>query len=279
MNAVDTIIGGFLLTLFIFLCLKWIAGGFKRSFSDFFIGDDGTYSLSRIQAVAWAYIVISFQITTFFVTLSKPDIHFDLVLPNEILILVTLSLGNYVVVKGVTVNRMVTNGRIAKKQSKRFTDILVGDNGLDFSRFQITIWTIFAIVVYSCSYFHYLSCLIAAGHPTKEEYFMSESTSLPRINPTFLILMGVSHAAYVGKKFIPTYRLNGILSDQNASINDETSILQKQATRLESQIALLDPITTAGKEQKTEMLTQLDGIRDRIQQKDDESTTLKNVKN
>ena len=277
MNATMAITIGFGLTLLLLMCIKWVFGGKKKPVTEFLIGDDGTYSVSRLQAVLWAVFIIGFQVSTFILTAQYKDVPFVLVFPREVLILLSLSLGSYVVVKGITVNKMVDKGQVKRKERAEWSDIISGDNGLDFSRFQMIIWTILAIAVYSRSYYGYLESMakeisvlnVQTGLGVFVSRFFDLSTPnspIPNLDPTFLVLMGVSQGVYVGKKLIPTDKLDDVKSKQIQSMLDEKSGLQSRVTALDTQIAAIDAATEHGVQQKQAFQSQRDEASSKLRQ-------------
>ncbi len=70
----------------------------QRGFFDFFVGDDGRYSMVRLQVVAWAFTIISYQVAVLIalkMNNSAGLMHFKPVFTEEVLWLLGLSLGSW----------------------------------------------------------------------------------------------------------------------------------------------------------------------------------------
>lgn len=128
---------GIAIVVFIFWQIKLrLSRG--RKFSDFIIGDDGRYSLSRLQAVVWATIIMSHQFTVFLIAAIHNQVSsFQLVFAENALWLLGISLGSYVSVKGITINQAQKSGAPLKHYKPELSNLVTGENGLDFSRFQM----------------------------------------------------------------------------------------------------------------------------------------------
>ncbi len=135
----------------------------KNGVLDFFIGDEGTYSLSRVQAVMWAIIIMSYQIATIIsLSINTHGFYFSmfqLTFSESSVWLLGLSLSSYIVVKGITVNQISKNPKLYKRKisAPAWSDLVMGDNGLDFSRCQMLIWTVIAILVYESKCYYFLT--------------------------------------------------------------------------------------------------------------------------
>jgi hypothetical protein len=288
MSATAAIAWGFGITLFLFLAIKWIFDGKKRTFTNFLIGDDNRYSVSRLQAVLWSFCITMFQVSAFVVTARYTGVPFILVFPTEVLMLLSLSLGSYVVVKGITVNRMVTNQKVVRQSEPGWSDMITGENGLDFSRFQMIIWTLFSIAVYSRSFYGYLDSmsteLLRLNGPTGISEFIKRffdlataNSPIPNIDSTFLVLMGVSQGVYVGNKLIPTDKLGEVVAKQTGTLENEKSDLLAQIAALDAQLAVLKPATTQGIQQKMDFQSKRARAQLRLAQIDKEISSLKSI--
>jgi hypothetical protein len=220
---------GFTVTFFLFfvIVLTFKAKGIYPGFTDFLIGDEGGLSLSRLQAVAWAVAIISYQVSVMALLWKRNFINaYDPVFSEQSMWLLGLSMGSYVTVKGITVSKITDDPKLYKRKEPKAYDLISGSNGLDFSKFQMFIWTILALFVFETKCCTHLQAL---GNTTNQneihqllttqldEYgTVQNNTSDKTIPPvpylpwSFIVLMGLSQGAYVGKKLVPSFKLDEI---------------------------------------------------------------------
>lgn len=271
--ASSTVVGVFLLifstsiTVLLLCLITWLFGfvNFKQGFLNFLIGDNGTYSLSRLQAVSWAIVILSYQISVVLCLLfNKNANYFNLYQPlfsESANWLLGLSLTSYIAVKGIANSSYNVNPALyrSRKVVPKLSDILTGDNGLDFSKCQMLIWTMLAIIVFEskCIYFNReLIVRPQAGVVQLYNRFYDEYNAknkpedptpyIPYLPWSFVVLMGMSQGVYVGKKLVPTFKLNDLKADKQAALNDQLAQLSYK-TKLLAQMndpKLQDPKST-----------------------------------
>ena len=220
-------ISGFFILFLLFIIIRKLLAP-KKSLTDFFIGDSGTYSLSRLQIVAWVYIIISQQISLL-ISIMQTNYSathlYDLVLPEEILFLIGLSSAGYLAVKKITVDE-IQKTRNAKISIRNWSDLISTNNSLDFSKFQFLIWTLFAVFLYVLHFNEYINLVIEAKNGKDIAALLNvDYSGIPTISWSFVVLMGLSQGAYVGKKLIPEFKVE--------------EFKEKRAIELEEQIELM----------------------------------------
>jgi hypothetical protein len=243
------------LTVLLFFAITSVFGftNFKKGFLNFIIGDNGRYSLSRLQAVGWAMIIIAAQFSVIICLCINPHLgfsYYDPIFSESEIWLLGLSLGSSIAVKGITVNNAVNNPRTAMSETviPRLQDILSGDNGLDFSRCQMFIWTLLAAVVFLSKVFFFNQAVFLASADTISKltthFYDDYGTNIlvdkrmpyvPYLPWSFIVLMGLSQGVYVGKKLVPSFKLADMRSDKQQQL-----IVQK--TELEKKKVILDGI-------------------------------------
>lgn len=243
------------ITIVLFMIVTVIFGtvNFKRGFLNFLVGDNGTYSLSRLQAVLWAVVIMSWQFQLLiclclnshgqFLNLYQP------VFSESAIWLLGLSLTSYVAVKGIAVNHLTNNpvALLKVKVKPRFRDILVGPNGLDFSKCQMLVWTILALAVFDskCYYFNGQmlfgdrSLVIKLMNHFYDEYDATDKLAdampwVPFLSWSFVVLMGLSQGVYVGKKLVPTFKLDDMKADTQQDIQSLSTQLNAKKQALQN---------------------------------------------
>ncbi|MGD1046698.1 MAG: hypothetical protein ABR936_15425 [Bacteroidota bacterium] len=220
-----------------------------RKFSDFIIGDDGRYSLSRLQAVVWATIIMSHQFTVFLIVAIHNQVSsFQLVFAENALWLLGISLGSYVSVKGITINQAQKSGVPLRRYNPDLSNLVTGENGLDFSRFQMLAWTILGVSVYlvQCNSYDYcLNDLVVAGKDLKDIF---TDKFLPDISGTFTILMGLSQGAYIGKKLVPSYQVKTVRTASLRALQAQADTLEIEIKYAQEGLAAQKPSTLSDRE-------------------------------
>ncbi|MCB0713264.1 MAG: IPT/TIG domain-containing protein [Ignavibacteriae bacterium] len=157
-------------------------------------GEDGKASTSKFQWFLWTIVVI-FCFVVIFAARAWTG-NFDVIsnIPQNLLIVMGFSITSMVAAKGIT-SAYTKSGQIVKVQSNPaqtgLSWILKDDEGQpDLSKVQIIAWTLISIVVY----------LIRVI----QEVHTGSALLLPDIDPALMVLMGLGHGAYIGKKIVTT---------------------------------------------------------------------------
>jgi hypothetical protein len=240
-SSIFSIIISFLITLLFINFLIYAFGPPEKSFSEFIIGDEGSYSLSRLQAILWSIIIISFEINVilslFVNNITNSLRYYDLMFSESSIWLLGLSLTSYITTKRITNDKITKNPELYKKRSPKWGDLLMGDNGLDYSRCQLLIWTIIGIFLYLYKSYDFTRELQIASGPIEinhllnnmyDEYAVNNGTPpyQPYLPWSFVVLMGLGQGVYIGKKLIPTFKLNDVKNAKQNELENETNQLE-----------------------------------------------------
>jgi len=245
--GIDLILLSTFLTIFLLFIITTIFGftNFKAGFLNFLIGDTGTYSLSRLQAVIWAIVIISYQIQLIISLCSNLNGNYfklyEPIFSESSMWLLGLSMTSYVAVKTITNNSLATDPLAFQRQKTvpEWKDMLIGANGLDFSKCQMLIWTLLAVFVFESKCF-FFNQVIIAEQPVQilntykrmfDEYSDKNrpddpSPYVPYLPWSFVVLMGLSQGVYVGKKLVPTFKLDDLKSDKQRQLTENVAQLQ-----------------------------------------------------
>jgi hypothetical protein len=183
------------------------------------IGEDGRPSTSKLQMLIWTAAVIFAFLAVFQIRFSAgftdrlPDV------PANLLIAMGISFTTAIAAKSIAVNS-ANNGDGSDSGSnsssasappaagvptsgaaQNKSGIFCGDDGSpDLGKVQLMLWTIIAVGVFLSEVFALIShptCSSAGGSPCS---LSLENLQLPDIGQTLMILMGLGHGAYIGKK-------------------------------------------------------------------------------
>ncbi|MEI6949605.1 hypothetical protein V9K67_20625 [Paraflavisolibacter sp. H34] len=224
----------------------------NRGMQDFLIGDNQGYSLSRLQAVLWAITIMGSQFSIMcsiwlghgfnYLHLYQP------VFSDSALWLLGLSLTSCIAVKGITVERIRSGQDLVIKAKPRLSDIVMGANGLDFSKCQMLIWTMVGIFSFDFNTYNFIYAVAECSDvsiPVLLDHQYSETLlkDLGECNPfvpylawSFVVLMGISQGAYVGKKLIPA----GLTPESIPPGNDTGTGNDREVPEAVIQQAILD---------------------------------------
>ncbi len=177
-------------TVFLLWLLYKVASG--GNIGSLYEGNDGRPSTSKFQFFAWTTVVIFAYAAIY--SLKVEAHHFNAIneIPKNVLIAMGMSVISAAAAKSITVSYIAT-GRIAKSAvasgTSSFGAIFQDDAGFpDLSKVQMIAWTFIAIVTY----------LVAVGSKIHQRDY----SSLPDIDSALMVLMGLGHGAYLGKKLV-----------------------------------------------------------------------------
>lgn len=182
------VVGAFSL-IFLWLLYKVSSNGQINSLYE---GNDGRPSTSKFQFFAWTTVVIFAYTAMYALKVKAGDYSPIDSIPSNVLIAMGMSVISAASAKAITVS-YISTGRITKSAvssgSTGFGAILEDDQGFpDLSKVQMIAWTFIAIATY---------LLALASKIHKNDY-----SSLPDIDSALMVLMGLGHGAYIGKKLV-----------------------------------------------------------------------------
>lgn len=172
-------------------------GDKKASFLDILRDSDWYPSLAILQFFAWTLVIIfaffGVYLVRIFNGISEPPTE----IPLSLLALMGISVATSIVSGGVSSIKYKTNdSKKAKETGKNagFSSMLQEKGKLTLTRFQMFGWTWIGITVYLIILFSNVTDNVNSGN--------FEALILPDIDPTLVVLMGMSQGAYVGGKMI-----------------------------------------------------------------------------
>ncbi len=147
-------------------------------------GVDGRPSTSKAQWWIWTAVVIFGYVAVFTESWLRGDPNVGTTVPQNLLLAMGFSGASMAAAKAVTTTQ-VARGLVDKtKTSQVLGGILTDDDGVpDLGKSQNIAFTIIAVFVYVVK-------LTTQG----------DANTLPDIDPSLMLLMGLSHAGYLGAK-------------------------------------------------------------------------------
>jgi hypothetical protein len=152
-------------------------------------------SLSRLQVLAWTFLVLSAYLNAFMVNISGgfPN-PLDVDIPGELLVAMGISVGSLVGAKIVlAVKESNDPTAVYKSPAARWGDLFQGDTpetagSLDLGKIQLFYITIALVLGYAI--------VVATGFA----HVTSKIESLPQLDQAFVALLAISHAGYLTTK-------------------------------------------------------------------------------
>jgi hypothetical protein len=204
------------------------------------IGADGKASSSKFQFLLWTCMVIFAYVAIYYVKATNGDYGPFSEMPSNLLILMGISAGSMVASKVIT-SSQITQGTTQKdpvttvgnKKSKfLFKYLVCDDDGYPaLNQVQMIAWTFISLGIY-------LALVIEQVNSGSEYH-------LPNVDESLMVLMGISQAAYLGKKLSSTTNPNlQNLNTGTAKVGDEI-ILRGQnfgGNQGGGQVKIFDPI-------------------------------------
>jgi hypothetical protein len=182
-------------------------------------GADGRPSTSKFQWLVWLVAILFAYVVLWVVRARQGDWDAISDVPTNLLLVLGFSTGTMAAAKGITTG-YVQSAKVAKTptaptatQSATTSGILVSDTGdPDISKVQMIGFTFVAVGIFLATLIHHLR--MNPIDPT-----------LPDIDPSLLVLMGISQGGYLGKKLVtfssPTLNL---IAAQPAAPNSSVTL-------------------------------------------------------
>ena len=174
------------------------------------IGEDGRPSTSKFQIIIWTAAVVFAFLAIFQIRFSSgyrqvlPDV------PTNLLIAMGISVATAVSAKSIAVGAQskadaattiaANAGTPLAPPPASQSGIFAGDTGTpDFGKVQVVLWTLIAVGVFLSEVFALINCHTCPVFDPKVGE-KACTLGLPDIGQTLMILMGLGHATYIGKK-------------------------------------------------------------------------------
>jgi len=158
------------------------------------VDDRYRFSLTQLQIVTWSIVILSLISGVFFGRLlagvTEP---LDFAIPSQVLGLIGISAGS--AVTAISIKATKDPAKIGSGEP-RFRQIFLAEEGtyadkvIDVTKYQNFVTTIILVAAY----------VTLSIHAINDAGSAKAVTSLPDISGTFLILLGISHGAYLAAK-------------------------------------------------------------------------------
>jgi hypothetical protein len=191
-------IGSFILSvlivLFLFFLVNWGLKTKVMKFGDIIRDGSGFPSLARFQFLLWTFIVIFAVLSVYFMRLfiGIPGIPNDI--PENLLILTGISIAVPFVSNPISAikygERKPPTGTLENNDRRSLATMLMENDKITVSRFQMFAWTWVSIIIYLGYLFSQTTFLV-------NDVSRLTVTDIPQI---FVYLMGLSQVGYVGSK-------------------------------------------------------------------------------
>lgn len=204
----------------------WVGKVSNSSMSGLLIDTRGRYSLTRLQLSLWTLVVVSLTAGVFAAKATVRGVDpLGFSVPAPVLGVMGVSLGSAVIATGVKAQKNRDRAPFVAASPSgqaRFAQVLLVEEGpqadktVDVAKLQSFLITLFLVVAYVVLAVH----TYAGWGPGIPITGPGGITSLPDFNPTFLTLLAISHAGYLGGK-LPN---RGDDTEQDVPENSVTSV-------------------------------------------------------
>jgi hypothetical protein len=168
------------------------------------IDNRGRFSLNHLQVVTWSLVLVSLVAGVFFGRLlAGVPSPLDFSIPDDVLGLLGIGLGSGVTAGAVKAAKNRTaSARLSTKangQAPRFEQVFMLEEGanadevVDVTKFQSFSFTAVLVLAY----------IAMAIHTILEAKSADDVMAVPGLSSTFLVLLGITYAGYVGGKLPP----------------------------------------------------------------------------
>jgi len=168
------------------------------------MGMDNRLSTSKLQALLWTGTV-GFVYATLYANRVITHGYVGALhsVPPNVLIALGISATSVVAAKAITSSQVASNPQAKGANDSPSYDpsALVSDDGapsVSLTKVQLLFWTAIAIIVYIVTAMHRASALASCAPQTVDSG--DPNCSLPDIDTTLMIFMGLGHATYLGGK-------------------------------------------------------------------------------
>ena len=172
----------------------------RRQFHRFIVGADNRYSKSKLQIAFWFLLTMSVYLATLWLRFRSgfPPLVGGVAIPENLLLLSGISALTFSGAKGIVQSRQnaAAAGRSAEVKTTadrpRPADLFTNDAGVpDLGDFQMVVITLIAGVVYTSQVVSFFAVVDLCAE-----------VSIPDVDATLLGIFGISHGAYLTKKFV-----------------------------------------------------------------------------
>lgn len=174
--------------------------------SDIIRDDDGFPSLARLQFFTWTLIVFFAFLAIFFIKWYNGTPELPETLPNNLLILMGISIAVPIISSGVSRvkygNRPSISGTLGDSDRRSLSTMLMENGQFAISRFQMFAWTWITVISY----------LIVFGSEAISFMHSPVDLQFPDVSQIYIALMGLSQGAYIGSKMLipKSFAITGI---------------------------------------------------------------------
>lgn len=170
------------------------------------IGEDGRPSTSKFQMVLWTAAIVFAFLAIYEIRFSNGYFQELPGVPSNLLIAMGISVATSVSAKSIAVKAAAASSlsAVSTPTPPGKSGIFCDDSGIpDLGKVQVVLWTLIAVGVFLAEVFALIQHPGAPHFDAKAGHDVWD-LGLPDIGQTLMILMGLGHGAYIGKKIAET---------------------------------------------------------------------------
>jgi hypothetical protein len=197
-----------LVIIFVFLFLYGVVRSVKKgpALRSILMEKQDFYSLTKFQIVSWTIVFLFSLLWVYLVRIQGNVLTNIQQLPSNTLALMGINVTSAIGSSAIPLPDVDEKDKRWDKWKNNFWSILVSDDPqrIDLTRVQFFIWTLVSIGLYLVILFTLMFGLYLPGSPVPN----LSKLSIPDVDPSLVTLMGLSHGAYVGTKYIQRRQLS-----------------------------------------------------------------------
>ncbi|MGA3070309.1 MAG: hypothetical protein ABSD43_08850 [Terracidiphilus sp.] len=174
------------------------------------VGEDGQPSTSKFQMLVWTAATVFAFLAIYQIQFSSGFGQDLPSTPTNLLIAMGISVATAVSAKSIAVGSQARSDAAAATAAaagnpppatpQSLSGIFAGDDGKpDLGKVQVVLWTVIAVGVFLSNVFALIHSP-GSPHIDPQTKIATFPLGLPDISQTLMILMGLGHGAYIGKK-------------------------------------------------------------------------------
>lgn len=204
-------------------------------------------SLPRFQFLIWTCIILFVFFAIYSIRILNNVLEPISSMPENLLILMGISIISPIAGKAISSVKYGNDSSSARPEKKdmvdkKFYTMLNEGKKPSLSRVQMFSWTWIAVAIYLMTFFTYVggvateyvshkvecdqiySTLVNNGTATPKQFNCMHDLTIPNVDETFVVLMGLSQGAYLGGKFVsqskPNISIVGVTKKANSDDYD-----------------------------------------------------------
>lgn len=154
--------------------------------------EDGHPSLTNFQFLSWTLVFVFSLLWVYLTRIQGNELGFPPVLPTNTLVLMGINTASTIASRAIKYK-----GAHLPAPNESLWKMLYEKQTPSLARVQLFVWTLVSIIIYFVVLFSLIYGPFLLGFPQQP----LQNLSIPDVDPSLVTLMGLSHGAYLGRKY------------------------------------------------------------------------------